>query len=83
MSDDELKICQEVRDDWHKQADELLVRVQNLEKRAKQLLDDLHVIRLMMDPENRFPGESNVWIAGWLRSHNRIQPPKRTKKGWE
>lgn len=54
-----------------------------LQKLLDQKLDDNHVIRLMVDPDGRFESETLVWIVNWLRQHDRIQPPKKTRKGWE
>ena len=57
--------------------------VKRLQKANNQLLDDKGAIRDMVDPEGRFKGESLIWIVGWLCSHNRIRPPKKTGRGWE
>ena len=56
--------------------------VKRLQKASTQDLDDKRVIRAMVDPEGRFKDESLVWIVNWLRSHSRIQPPKKTERGW-
>jgi hypothetical protein len=80
---DLLEVCQQVRDDWHKQTDELLVEVQRLNGLCQQHLDDKSVMRDMMDPEGRFMEQTIVWICNWLWTHERIQGPKKTKKGWE
>ena len=56
--------------------------IERLRGRCEQHLDDLGVIRLMIDPDSRFKAETVVWIVNWLRGHKRIQPPKKTEKGW-
>ena len=57
--------------------------VKRLQRACNQSLDDDRAIRAMVDPDDRFRSESLVWIVNWLRSHKRIQPPKRTETGWE